>query len=91
MIRELDFAVYAQDDWKVTPKLTLNLGLRYQPTTNPVEVHNLLSAITNFATATSFSSVPNAFQSNPSLTNSANAAKSCSTASRRAAASSRKR
>jgi hypothetical protein len=67
--RELDFAVYAQDDWKVTPKLTLNLGLRYQPTTNPVEVHNLLSAITNFATATSFSSVPNAFQSNPSLTN----------------------
>ncbi len=67
--RELDFAVYAQDDWKVTPKLTLNLGLRYQPTTNPVEVHNLLSAITNFATATSFSSVPNAVQSNPSFTN----------------------
>jgi outer membrane receptor protein involved in Fe transport len=24
------FAVYAQDDWRVSPKLTLNLGLRYE-------------------------------------------------------------
>src|ERR1700754_2874446 len=25
-----EFSVYGQDDWKITPRLTLNLGLRYQ-------------------------------------------------------------
>lgn len=33
---------YAQDDWRVTPKLTLNLGLRYEWSTPYDERHNLL-------------------------------------------------
>ena len=67
--RELDFVLYARDEWKVGPKLTVNYGLRYEPTNNPTEAHNNLYAVTNFATATGFTNVPNAFASNPSLKN----------------------
>lgn len=34
------YAGYAQDDWKLTPKLTLNLGLRYEFTQSPYERHD---------------------------------------------------
>lgn len=33
-------AFYSQNDWKVTPKLTLNLGLRYEVQPGPTERHN---------------------------------------------------
>jgi hypothetical protein len=38
-------AFYSQNDWKVTPKLTLNLGLRYEIQPGPTERHNRASSL----------------------------------------------
>ena len=37
------YGAYINDDWKVTPKLTLNLGIRYERETAPIERNNLQS------------------------------------------------
>lgn len=43
-LRRTEFHSYAQDDWRLTPTLTLNLGLRYELNTAPREVADRIPA-----------------------------------------------
>jgi hypothetical protein len=38
---------YAQDDWRILPHVSINAGLRYEPTTQVEEVHGMSSALIN--------------------------------------------
>jgi hypothetical protein len=38
--RDIYVGTYFQDDWKVTPKLTLNLGFRYELYTQPIDARD---------------------------------------------------
>ncbi len=57
-------AFYAQDDFKVLPSLTLNLGFRYELTTRPIERYNRES---NWDTATNQLVVASGSNRSPSL------------------------
>ena len=79
--RELWITPYFQDDWKVTPKLTLNLGLRYDWGANPSDASNNLYQVLNppglsnptgapvFPNAPAFVQVPNVWENNPNTKN----------------------
>jgi hypothetical protein len=49
--RYSDLGFYAQDDWRASSKLTLNLGLRYEFATDPRELNGLDYNIPNIAAA----------------------------------------
>jgi Carboxypeptidase regulatory-like domain/TonB dependent receptor/TonB-dependent Receptor Plug Domain len=46
-LRQKVLAGYAQDDWRLRPNLTLNLGVRYEMSTVPTEQFNRLATLTS--------------------------------------------
>jgi len=52
-VRQTLVGVYFQDDYRVTSRLTLNLGLRWEGITNPYDVKGQMAQLPNAATSTS--------------------------------------
>src|SRR6266852_6125695 len=48
-LRETLFGAYVQDDFKMTQRLTLNLGLRWEAISNPYEVNGKMANLLNIA------------------------------------------
>jgi hypothetical protein len=53
-----NYHFFAQDDFKVTPRLTLNLGLRYELNTPWVQVNNVTAAVRPGQQSTVFPTAP---------------------------------
>ncbi len=62
------FSFYVDDQWKLSQKLTVNVGLRYSPTTKINSVRHLMYDMVN-PPFTQFSPVTTATAANPSLRN----------------------
>ncbi len=49
-LRRNEWDAYIQDDWRIAPRLTLNLGLRYELYSSPTEMHNRINHDVRFPT-----------------------------------------
>ena len=54
----MDYGFFAQDNWKIRPRLTLQLGLRYDYETIPPAVPNLTTATGTFVPYTGLTNNP---------------------------------
>jgi Carboxypeptidase regulatory-like domain len=66
--RDIALSPYFQDDWKIFPRLTLNLGIRYEWQSDPVATHPVLNNVIHPPLG-NFQPVPHAFATNPSTRN----------------------
>jgi hypothetical protein len=71
--RQINFSPFIQDDWKITKRLTLNLGLRYEWASNPTTVGEPVFTINDLTspltTQDDFVAVKHPFNSNPNKGN----------------------
>ena len=67
-VRQSLFGGYLQDDWRLRPSFTLNLGVRYEMATVPTEVDNKLVNLPTFTTPYP-GHLGSPFFSNPTLRN----------------------
>ena len=67
--REINIPLYFHDEWKVMPRLTLSIGLRYHYVTNPVTDKHPLYALVNPPVSAGFERVPHVFERNPNARN----------------------
>lgn len=76
-LRQTIFGAYVQDDWRLQPNLTLNLGLRYEMATVPTETSGRLVNLRNISNPLPVCGIPDPkcagtgslFTSNPTLHN----------------------
>lgn len=66
-LRDSIFGAYVQDDWKIRPRLTLNLGLRYEMSTVPTAVKDQLVNLRSLSSPTPTLGSP--LFNNPTLKN----------------------
>ncbi len=66
--REIEVDGYIHDEWKALPRLTINVGLRYEFVTNPTTNVHPLKTLINPPFGV-FQQVPNVFASNPAVRN----------------------
>jgi hypothetical protein len=65
--RQSIVGTYVQDDWRIRPNLTINIGLRYEMATELGETDDQLANLRTLSSATNFVGAP--FYNNPTLRN----------------------